>query len=201
MTNGDAARGHRRIGRAISACASERGICRRSDSHGDGGDLSLGPRRRQETCRRRGLRLPRARTEARPHGRRDGQFAGRALEGRFVPPGPSSCADPWHGARVANRKKFLRGRPSMLAVAFGVGGRTGPGPRGRRAPSRGNRQPARERGDQRVGHQRDPHPGRRRRRDPRPARRPPDLAPREPTHPGFRGHPARGKLGGHASTS
>ena len=100
-----------------------------------------------------------------------------ALEGRYVPPGPSGAPTRGMAHVLPTGRNFYAVDPRCPAVPFRMGGRPGTGPRSRRASSSGDGKCARERRDQRVGHQCDPDPGRRRCRDLRAAGRTPDLAP------------------------
>ncbi len=123
-----------------------------------------------------------------------------ALNGRHVPSGPSGQPDARARRRAADGPQLLLRRPARAAVRALVGGRL---PARRRAarplPQRDGRAAAhgRPRGVGHVGHA---HAGRRRRRDPRPDRRAPDLAPRVAARDRHRGDPARRSSAGRAST-
>ena len=62
-----------------------------------------------------------------------------ALDGRWVPPGPSGAPDPGHGPRAADRAQLLLGRPQGPSLPPGLGGRPGPGRPPPRTPRRRGR--------------------------------------------------------------
>jgi hypothetical protein len=106
-------------------------------------------------------------------------------ERRLRPGRPVRLADPGPRQRAADRPQLLLRGPEGHPVAHGVGRRQ----RARRVPARAaqgrhRRLPALGR-HHRLGHQRDAHPGRRHRRDPRAPRRAPDLGRRVRRVTGF----------------
>ena len=94
---------------------------------------------------------------------------------------PVGRADARSARRPADRAQLLLRRPARAAVGAVLRGRVQARRRAPRPPHRRHRRAAADGRPRRVGHRGDAHPGRRRRRDPRAARRPADVAPRVAT--------------------
>ena len=112
------------------------------------------------------------------------------------PAGPSGAPTRGRIDVLPTGRNFYSRRPARAAVRAVLGGR----PRG--SPTRCSSATARDTGElprdgraRRVGHGRDAHPGRRRRRDPRAARRAADVAPGVAAGHRHRGDPARPSSG------
>ena len=165
-----------RPARGGPARAADRAVRARLGPGRRGAAVPLGarPRRRR---RRVGAALRRRpdRAAPAPDDRRDDERARRAA--RSPHPGRAvGRADPRALRRPADRPQLLLRRPALAAVGAVLRDRREAGRRGARAAPGRHRRAARDGRARGVGDGRDAHPGRRRRRGARAARRAPDVA-------------------------
>ena len=156
-------------------------------ARGGGGGLRAGARARRPGARALArLRRARGRAAAAAHHRGAGPGPRRGRRALRAG-GPLGQPHPRAGRRAPDRAQLLLGRSAGAAVGAGVGGRRTAGRRAARPlPARDGRVPADGRAGG-VGHVGDAHPGRRRGRDPRPARGAAALEPRVAARHGHRG--------------
>ena len=114
-----------------------------------------------------------------------------ALNGRHVPAGPSGAPTRGRLDVLPTGRNFYSVDPALAAVRALLRGRLQARRRAARTPRARHRRAAEDGRARRVGDRGDAHAGRRRRRDPRAARRAPDLASGVAPRHGHRGRLAR----------